>query len=62
MPSFMEKIKVDGQEMGLYASVPQGSGSFPAVIVCMEGGGVGSFVKGICDRLAAGRLPSGSDS
>ena len=53
MPSFMEKIQVDGQDMELFASIPKGSGPFPAVIVCMEGGGVGSFIKGICDRLAA---------
>src|ERR687892_430765 len=31
MPSFWEKLQVDGQEMDVYASVPSGSGPFPAI-------------------------------
>ncbi len=52
MPSFWEKVQVDGQDMDLYASVPSGSGPFPAVVVAMHGGGVDRFIQTICDRLA----------
>ena len=52
MPSFWEKLQVDGQEMDLYASVPRGSGPFPAVVVSQHGGGVDQFIQTICDRLA----------
>jgi carboxymethylenebutenolidase len=53
MPSFWEKLQVDGSEMDLYASVPSGgSGPFPAVIVSQHGGGVDTFIQTICDRLA----------
>jgi carboxymethylenebutenolidase len=52
MPSFWEKLQVDGQEMDLYASVPSGSGPFPAVVVSQHGGGVDQFIQTICDRLA----------
>ncbi|MSQ05711.1 MAG: dienelactone hydrolase family protein [Dehalococcoidia bacterium] len=52
MPSFTEKLKVSGKEMSVYASVPSGSGPFPAVVVAQHGGGVDTFIKSICDRLA----------
>jgi carboxymethylenebutenolidase len=52
MPSFMETIKVGEQDMPMYASVPSGSGPFPAVIVAHHAGGVDQFDKTICDRLA----------
>lgn len=52
MPSFWEKLQVDEQEMDLYASVPSGSGPFPAVVVSQHGGGVDQFIQTICDRLA----------
>jgi carboxymethylenebutenolidase len=52
MPSFWEKLQVDGQEMDLYASVPSGSGPFPAVVVSQHGSGVDQFIQTICDRLA----------
>ena len=62
MPSFWEKLEVDGSEMDLYASVPSGAGPFPAVIVSQHGGGVDQFIQTICDRLAeagyAGVAPS----
>ena len=63
MPSFWEKIQVDGNEMDLYAAVPSGgSGPFPAVVVSQHGGGVDQFIQTICDRLAeagsAGVAPS----
>jgi len=52
MPSFNETIKVAGQDMSLYASVPSGRGPFPAVVVAQHGGGVDTFIRSICDRLA----------
>ena len=56
MPSFWEKISVDGQEMDVYTSAPSGSGPFPAVIVSQHGGGVDKFVQTICDRFAEAGL------
>jgi carboxymethylenebutenolidase len=52
MPSFNESIKVSGQDMALYASVPSGSGPFPAVVVIHHGAGVDEFTRTMCDRLA----------
>ena len=45
MPSFWEKLQVDGQEMEVYASVPSGSGPFPAIVVAQHGGGVDQFIQ-----------------
>ena len=53
MPSFWEKIQVAGQDMDLYASVPSGSGPFPAVVIAHPASGVGEFTQSIADRLAA---------
>ena len=53
MPSFWEKVEVDGREMDLYASVPSGSGPFPAIVVAHPASGVGDFTQSIADRLAA---------
>ena len=52
MPSFWEKVQVAGQEMDLYASVPDGSGPFPAVVVAHPASGVGEFTQSVADRLA----------
>jgi len=52
MPSFWENLKVSGQDMRMYASVPRGSGPFPAIVVAQHGGGVDKFIQSICDRLA----------
>ena len=52
MPSFWEKVQVAGQEMDLYASVPDGSGPFPAIVVAHPASGVGEFTQSIADRLA----------
>jgi len=52
MTSFWENLKVDGQDMRMYASVPSGSGPFPAIVVAQHGGGVDTFIQSICDRLA----------
>ena len=53
MPSFTEKLQVNGQEMEMYASVPSGSGPFPAVVIAFHVGGVDEFDKAMADRLAA---------
>jgi dienelactone hydrolase len=39
MASFWESIKVDGEDMKLYVSVPDGEGPFPAVVVIQHQGG-----------------------
>lgn len=52
MPSFWEKVDVEGLEMDLYASVPSGSGPFPAVVVAHPASGVGEFTQSVADRLA----------
>ena len=52
MPSFSETLKVDGQEMQAYTSVPSGSGPFPAVVVIQAIGGVNEFIRGVVDKLA----------
>jgi len=52
MPSFWETVEVDGKEMDLYASVPDGSGPFPAVVVAHPASGLGEFTQGIVNRLA----------
>ncbi|MDA0733991.1 MAG: dienelactone hydrolase family protein [Chloroflexi bacterium] len=52
MPSFWEKLQVDGQDMSVYASVPSGSGPFPAVLIAHPASGVAEFTQSIADRLA----------
>ncbi len=52
MPSFWEKLQFDGTEMDIYASVPDGSGPFPAVVVAQHASGVDKFIQDIADRLA----------
>ena len=52
MPSFWEKIPVDGPDMNLYSGVPQGSGPFPAVLVIHPASGVADFTQSIVNRLA----------
>ena len=52
MPSFWEKVQVDGQDMDMYASVPSGAGPFNAIVVSQHGGGVDRFIQTMCDRFA----------
>ncbi|PKB82350.1 MAG: hypothetical protein BZY88_04550 [SAR202 cluster bacterium Io17-Chloro-G9] len=54
MPSFWDKLQVDGQDMNLYASIPGGSGPFPAVVVIQAAGGVNDFITKVSDSLAEG--------
>ena len=37
MSSFWEKVNVNGADMDIYASVPDGDGPFPAVVVAQPG-------------------------
>ena len=53
MPSFTDKLTVGGHEMDMYASVPDGSGPFPAVVIAFHIGGLDEFDKAMADRLAA---------
>ena len=51
MPSFTDKLNVGGSDMELYASVPDGSGPFPAVVVAQHATGVDKFIKDIAHKL-----------
>ena len=53
MPSFTDTLKVDGQDMEMYASIPGGSGPHSAVVIAFHIGGVDEFDKTMADRLAA---------
>ena len=62
MPAFTETIPVSGQTLGLYLSLPEGDGPFPAVVVGMHAGGVDTFIHTMCDRLAeAGYVAAAPD-
>ncbi len=52
MPSFWEKLQVDGQDMPVYSSVPSGSGPFSTVVIAHPASGVAEFTQSIADRLA----------
>ena len=52
MPSFTEKLQVNGEPMDMYASVPSGSGPFPAVVIAFHVGGLDEFDRAMADRLA----------
>src|SRR5712691_9360955 len=53
MASFWESIQVDGADMRLYTSVPEGTGPFPAIVVIQHQGGVDDFVEEMTQRLAS---------
>ena len=53
MPSSWHRIKVDGQDMDIYHTMPVGFGPFPGVVVSHHGGGIDQFIKGIADKLEA---------
>ena len=52
MAASWETIKVDGSDMRMYLSVPEGSGPFPAVLVSQHGPGVNEFIQDIVNKLA----------
>ncbi len=47
MAASWETIKVDGSDMRMYLSIPDGSGPFPAVVVSQHGPGVNEFIQDI---------------
>ncbi len=53
MPSFWEKVQVDGAEMDIYVSVPDSPGPVPAVVVAQHASGVDKFIQDMADKLAA---------
>ncbi len=52
MPSFKDTLKVNGEDMALYGSMPDGAGPFAAVVVIQHAGGVDPFTRAMVDRLA----------
>jgi len=52
MAASWETINVDGSDMRMYLSVPEGSGPFPAVLVSQHGPGVNEFIQDIVNKLA----------
>jgi carboxymethylenebutenolidase len=52
MANFWETVKVDGNDMRLYVSVPDGTGPFPAVVVIQHQGGVDTFIEEMTQRVA----------
>ena len=52
MAASWETIKVDGSDMRMYLSIPDGSGPFPAVLVSQHGPGVNEFIQDIVNNLA----------
>ncbi len=52
MAASWETIKVDGSDMRMYLSIPDGSGPFPAVVVSQHGPGVNEFIQDIANNLA----------
>ena len=62
MISTWESVKVDGGNMRVYMSLPDGLGRFPGVIVIQHRDGVDEFVKEITGRIAsAGYVAIGPD-
>ena len=53
MPSRWDNVSVDGADMRVYVSTPDGDGPFPGVIAIQHASGVDDFVRGMCDRFAA---------
>ena len=52
MAASWETIKVDGSDMQMYLSVPEGSGPFPAVLVSQHGPGVNDYIQDFVNKLA----------
>lgn len=53
MTSSWDSVKVDGADMRLYVSAPDGTGPFPGVVVIQHQGGVDTFVQEMTQRLAS---------
>lgn len=62
MSAFTETISVNGQNLGLYLSLPDGDGPFPGVVVGMHAGGTDTFIHTMCDNLSeAGYVAAAPD-
>jgi carboxymethylenebutenolidase len=54
MTARWDTVDVGGSAMRCYVSLSDDSHSSPGVIVIQHAGGVDDFVRGMCDRFAAG--------
>ena len=62
MLSNWQETESDGSAMGLYISMPDGAGPFPALIVMQHQGGVDEFIQEMTRRLAgSGYLAAAPD-
>jgi carboxymethylenebutenolidase len=52
MASAYVTLDVDGSQMKTWVAVPAGPGPFPGVVVAQHAGGMDTFIRSICDRLA----------
>lgn len=52
MAAYWEGVRVEGQDMQCYVSMPEAVGTYPAVIVIMEAFGVNQHIRDVADRLA----------
>ena len=51
MPNSWESVQVDGNEMAIYLTIPEGDGPFPAVVVAPHNGGVDSWYQDMTRRM-----------
>src|SRR2546422_9260942 len=52
MAAFWDSTRVDGQEMRLYISVPEGKDPPPASVAIQHRGGVDEFIEEMTERVA----------
>lgn len=52
MASAYVTLDVGGSQMKTWVAVPDGVGPFPGVVVAQHAGGMDTFIRSICDRLA----------
>src|SRR5688572_4683570 len=50
--STWQQVESDGNSMRMHVSVPDGAGSFPALVVAQHQGGVDEFIQSMTKRLA----------
>ena len=53
MASEFVTVEVDASPMPVYVALPDGPGPCPRVAVAQAQGGVDTFIRSVCDRLAA---------
>lgn len=52
MASYFVTLDIDGSPTQTWVAVPNGNGRYPGVVVAQHAGGLDTFVRDICDRLA----------